>query len=318
MRPPNTASQPALELPPLSFGALQLHSIPEEDPVQPGPTGATATAATASSDSSSPAAEDFCRSFHSASPTARTLLKSFTGPRAEWFSVPPEPDVPLIQSLSDIVRWIAENHVVRSLARPLVVDIAGNVAEGIMQLYSTPWLVSSDLGRHVRYFRCHSGAAEAGVQLSGPYFSVLIERGTTQAEPRRNRGRPNRVAATRFTDVRNELLFNLGVLLLEVGFGKPWEELKRDVNDAERVSNIAGASNTELVGVSNYQAAEKLALLVVRPMGPVYSRVVRKCIGCDFGLGETDLDSEDLQCRFVEHVISALKKLRQDMEDMGP
>ena len=50
-----------------------------------------------------------------------------------------------------------------------------------------------------------------------------------------------------FTSARNKLLFNFGILLLEIGFGQPWHVLKKSV--------VVMATGEQL---SNYRTAEKL------------------------------------------------------------
>ena len=61
-----------------------------------------------------------------------------------------------------------------------------------------------------------------------------------------------------FTEARNELLFNFGILLLEIGYGRPWHELKQSM---AKPPTAAGEK------LSDYRAAEKLAQLLVNQMG---------------------------------------------------
>jgi len=49
-------------------------------------------------------------------------------------------------------------------------------------------------------------------------------------------------------------------------------------------------------------------------MGLTYHKIIKRCLGCDFGQGETDLDNEDLQRRFLEDVVSELQQLREHMK----
>jgi hypothetical protein len=276
---------------------------------------------TANSTSDLSLVDDFCKKFHEAMTDCmgRSLLGSWKGPHAQWFCVPPAPQTALgtSQSLSDIIRWIAEEPVLRSLPRPLLVELAGNVAEGIMQFYSTPWLAPTNLGQNVRYFNPAESSATA-VQLKGPYFMAQLEsaqakgkmRPTStgllpvdEAAPRHRDAR-----AADFTEARNKLLFNFGILLLEIGYGRPWHELKQSV---AKTPTAAGER------LSDYWAAEKLAQLLVNQMGLTYPKIIKKCLGCDFGLGETDLDNEDLQRRFLEDVVSGLQQLREHMREMN-
>ena len=99
---------------------------------------------------------------------------------------------------------------------------------------------------------------------------------------------------------RNEGLFRLGIVLLEVGFATPWSTLRTNV-----LKTIPDKNATD------YFIADKLARLLVNSMGPNYPKIIRKCLGCDFGLGETDLASEELQERFLLEVVVALKGLAE-------
>ncbi len=64
--------------------------------------------------------------------------------------------------------------MLRSLPCQLLVELASNVAEGIMQFYSTPWLIPADLGQNIRYFH-PAGSETTGIQLQGPYFMVRLD-----------------------------------------------------------------------------------------------------------------------------------------------
>jgi len=266
---------------------------------------------TANSTSDLSLVDDFCKKFHEAMTDCMglSLLGSWKGLHAQWFCVPSAPQTALgtSQSLSDIIRWIAEEPVLRSLPRPLLVELAGNVAEGIMQFYSTPWLAPTNLGQNVRYFNPTESSATA-VQLKGPYFMARLECARAKGKMRPTSTGPLPVdEAADFTGARNKLLFNFGILLLEIGYGRPWHELKQCV-----------AKTPTAVGekLSDYRAAEKLAQLLVNQMGLTYPKIIKKCLGCDFGLGETDLDNEDLQRRFLEDVVSGLQQLREHMREM--
>jgi hypothetical protein len=276
---------------------------------------------TANSTSDLSLVDDFCKKLHETmiDCMGRSLLGSWKGPHAQWFCVPTPPQTALgtSQSLSDIIQWIAEEPVLRSLPRPLLVELAGNVAEGIMQFYSTPWLAPTDLGQNVRYFNPAESSTSA-VQLKGPYFMARLDSAQAKGKmcPTSTGPLPVDEAAPRyldarvadFTEARNKLLFNFGILLLEIGYGRPWHELK------QRVAKIPTAAGERL---SDYRDAEKLAQLLVNQMGLTYPKIIKKCLRCDFGLGETDLDNEDLQRRFLEDVVSGLQQLREHMRGMN-
>lgn len=291
---------------------------------------------------------DICKSLHEAMTvhSSRSLIGTWRNPvfgSAEWFCVPSVSDAQTTaagvvggasQSLSDIIAWIAEDPVFRALPRPSLFQLAGAVAEGIMQFYSTPWLpqdaaLAPDLGRSVRYFHPALAVAVADTDdLQGPYFMSRLEQPAAAAA----RGKAPlravadnssgsvvvggsvecRSGAVDFSEARNKLLFNFGILLLEIGYGMPWADLRKRAVAKAATTNPPDAAG----GVSDYKVAEKLAQQLVRHMGPAYPRIVRKCLGCDFGLGETDLDNEDLQRRFLEDVVTGLRTLREDLRRM--
>lgn len=290
---------------------------------------------------------DICKSLHEAMTvhSSRSLIGTWRNPvfgSAEWFWVPSDVQTTATsagmggasQSLSDIVAWIAEDPVFRALPRPSLFQLAGAVAEGIMQFYSTPWLpqgaaLAPDLGGSVRYFHPALAVAAADTDdLQGPYFMSRLEQPAADAAkgkaPLRALADESsgtvvvggsvecRSGAVDFSEARNKLLFNFGILLLEIGYGLPWADLRKRAVAKAATTNPPDAAG----GVSDYKVAEKLAQQLVRHMGPAYPRIVRKCLGCDFGLGETDLDNEDLQRRFLEDVVAGLRTLREDLRRM--
>lgn len=113
--------------------------------------------------------------------------------------------------------------------------------------------------------------------------------------------------------MRNKLLFNFGILLLEIGYGRPWHVLKQTAPRSQPATAAVRGAEQQL---SDYSVAEKLARLLIDQMGLAYHKIIRKCLGCDFGLGESGLDNEDLQRRFLEDVVLGLQHLRQQLGEM--
>lgn len=253
--------------------------------------------------------DDFCRRSETVARDCggRALLGSWQDPHAKWFCVPSTQQT-TSQSLSEMIRWIAEEPVLRSLPRPLLVELAGDVAEGLMEFYSTPWLAHTNLGHNVRYFNPAVESPAMASHLEGPYFVARVD--STETNPRPPSTNLLEARDAEFAEARNKLLFNFGILLLEIGFGQPWHQLKQSVMKSS-------ARTKEGSELSDYRVAEKLAQLLVRQMGLGYPKIIRKCLGCDFGLGETDLDNEDLQRRFVDDVVLGLQRLKEHMSEMN-
>lgn len=274
------------------------------------------TAAVPSPTPNPSAVVDFCRELRilTSDCIQRSLVATWELPRAQWFHIPEAAlqTQNASQSISDLIQWIAEKPVVRSLSRPASVEMASRIAEGIMQFYSTPWLVDSDLGQNVRYINSAPVPSDA-IELRGPYFAAEL-RGTRCAEHGRvgpailqdAEGEPGGIRHVAEA-ARNKLLFSFGILLLEITYGRPWSTLRESVTGWDMPPDRA---------IADYRAAEKLAHLLVNQMGSNFPRIVKKCLGCDFGLGETDLDNEDLQRHFVKDVVAGLERLESRMREM--
>lgn len=99
------------------------------------------------------------------------------------------------------------------------------------------------------------------------------------------------------TLIRNQLLFRLGVMLLEIAFQKPLDEMKETTDaDGQDDSN------------ADFWAADRLRHQVSACLAPRYAEVVRKCIHCDFGK-DFDLTATKLQEAFYQDVVCELKRL---------
>jgi hypothetical protein len=106
---------------------------------------------------------------------------------------------------------------------------------------------------------------------------------------------------------RNMVLFCLGITRLELGYSKPWSQLQKLA-----LENLPHETQTD------YHAAERLAQGpgLRNRMGPRFATIVRKCQGCDFGLGENDLSNEQLQGVFFMDVIVALREVGIGLMDL--
>ena len=114
--------------------------------------------------------------------------------------------------------------------------------------------------------------------------------------------------STNPTGARNPLLFALGIVLIEIGFSTPWQALRAE---GMRLSPEK----------LDYHIAERLCqVLLPRRMGLNYTRIVKKCIGCDFGLSDPEIDflrSETLRTAFLLDVVERLKGLNERTRTVG-
>ncbi|KAH7351164.1 hypothetical protein BKA65DRAFT_499904 [Rhexocercosporidium sp. MPI-PUGE-AT-0058] len=101
--------------------------------------------------------------------------------------------------------------------------------------------------------------------------------------------------------IRNPYLFSLGVVLIELAFQAPLRSLYK-------TQDLINGQANEL---SDYFVASRLSKTISSSLGPMYGKVVRKCLGCDFGQGTSDLCDEKLQAAVCQDVVCELERLEQ-------
>ncbi|RDW57644.1 hypothetical protein BP6252_13726 [Coleophoma cylindrospora] len=251
--------------------------------------------------------QDVCEHFqlyqkHSHQPTCLGYLNNSCIQR---FYQPPLEKYPTgkPKSLEDIIIWVSEDPI-RILPRSIMIQLAASLAAAILQYHSTPWLSELWRSKDIVFFGLDDFHLESEKHpLLHPHLNVeftrLKELGTSQIKDEAASTAIEVQQPTAY-GARNEVLFHLGVVLLEIGFATPWVTLR--ANMLKTLPNKAA---------SDYAIADKLACSLVNSMGPTYSRIIRKCLGCDFGLGETNLESEELQGKFLLDVVVTLKHLEE-------
>jgi hypothetical protein len=101
---------------------------------------------------------------------------------------------------------------------------------------------------------------------------------------------------------RNELLFNLGVILLELGYDAPLQYLSSP-------EDIKGG-DTDASWYTDFITARRLGNCAARELDARYGRLAKKCLECDFGVGN-DLNSLELQSTILKDVVNELDKCIQ-------
>ncbi|KAF5004499.1 hypothetical protein FDECE_9011 [Fusarium decemcellulare] len=211
-------------------------------------------------------------------------------------------------SLAEMISWIVEDDLY--LPRSARADIASSLACAVLQYHSTPWLPETWQSSHVRFFGIKDWLDDSSnLSLRSPYFKVEFSKADIKGkEKAANNCLPaNHQYAVVKEAVRNEVLFSFGLVLLELGYSKPWNSLRSRV-----------LSKLPLTKQVDYHAAEKLAQSpqLRDQMGPRYSTIIRKCLGCDFGLGENDLENEELQGTFLVDVVNALQEAAGGLREL--
>ncbi len=171
--------------------------------------------------------------------------------------------------------------------------LARQLSTAVLQFRSTPWLANSWNSNEILLSTSEPSSTTTNditmTNFHEPFVSACIR--NPYDTPACSSTLPSR------TLIRNQLLFRLGVMLLEIAFQKPLDEMKETADtDGQDDSN------------ADFWAADRLRHQVSACLAPRYAEVVRKCIHCDFGKG-FDLTATKLQEVFYQDVICELKRL---------
>jgi hypothetical protein len=171
--------------------------------------------------------------------------------------------------------------------------LARQLSTAVLQFRSTPWLANPWNSNEILVSTSEPSSTTTNdttmTKFHEPFVSAYIR--NPYDTPARSNTLPSR------TLIRNQLLFRLGVMLLEIAFQKPLDEMKETTDtDGQDDSN------------ADFWAADRLRHQVSACLAPRYAEVVRKCIHCDFGK-DFDLTATKLQEAFYQDVVCELKRL---------
>ena len=164
------------------------------------------------------------------------------------------------------------------LTRKFRLKLATTLASTALQLQTTPWLNSSWDSNDVLF---HTGIA------TDPYITKGFNSEANQPEDNVKPAGPN--------PVRNESIFNLGVLLLELCLGKPLDHFRTPED-----SSI----------FTEFCIAKRLAENLAEEASSGYADAVTACIYCDFGREVKDhsLDNDAFRQAVYDYVVTPLEE----------
>jgi len=115
---------------------------------------------------------------------------------------------------------------------------------------------------------------------------------------------PTNVVASRMAHlIRSEVLFALGLTLIELCFGQTLADMQvpEDVHPSNEAS-------------TNFETGHRLLDYVYDESGTRYGDVVRRCLSCPFDVRDASLDNDDFQALVFEHIVTPLTDDLKDFE----
>jgi hypothetical protein len=101
--------------------------------------------------------------------------------------------------------------------------------------------------------------------------------------------------------IKNRPLFALGIMLIELWYGKSLNELHEEADGPQ------SDANAQVDFLTRFNTADRLADELADDAGKKYSDAVGRCVRCDFRLRTNSLEHVELQRAVFQGVVSQLK-----------
>ena len=189
------------------------------------------------------------------------------------------------KSLGDLLSRSGQRSATAPLSKKDCLQIAVTLASSVLQLEGTLWLKSHWSSTDI--FFHEKGNQTSHLSYLYPHLSwkrCMTDINTVPFDP----------LFSRSFGIRSEVLFALGLTLIELCFGKRLADL-RELEDGDPDDPA-----------STVRMAERLCDLVYYAMGPSYGDAVRRCLYQPFDVRQMNLDNEELQQKVFEGVVVPL------------
>lgn len=199
-----------------------------------------------------------------------------------------------IKSLEDALN--AARAYSSNIGLPEKFRTAQSLALAVLHFRSTPWLNQHWQSQDVVFFGVEDFSKHP---LNRPFLRTRVITQVALASNRASTPPQGEAASTirHHTPVRNQTLFNLGVMLLELAYDSPLQHLQIPQDDQGDSYPL-------------YWTAKRLAEDVRRRFGDRYADVVKILLFCGFGAA-TDLDDPKLESMYFSEVVQKLRKMTE-------
>jgi hypothetical protein len=173
-------------------------------------------------------------------------------------------------------------HQAKKMAPRQKCTLALTLASSVLQLHDTPWLPRTWSTKDILFLENSDG---------GTIPSQFYASQTFTSESQSN-------AAVKHRRVfKNEVVFTLGVALLELAYGSSILSLKEpeDLNDDGKVDSM-----------TEFSIASRLARELIKYESENYARAVFRCVNCTFDTFASDFDDKEFREAFYQAVVVPL------------
>lgn len=197
---------------------------------------------------------------------------------------PPDPNLLSISSLQNILRD-------PKFTKQARLRLAVTLASSVLQLHNTPWIERSLEKENIFFLQRSTNPT-----YDDPFICRTVDK-THQANPSGSMpGLMSRI-------IRNQTLYSLGVLLIEIWYGKTLDELHLPEDGPLHTQD------TPQQAIARWNTADRLLNDLYDEAGAKYTEAVRRCIRCDFADGlASDLDNVNFQNAVYQGVVFQLKE----------
>lgn len=189
---------------------------------------------------------------------------------------------------------VAKAHEIEFTRRERV-QLSTFLAQAVLRFHSTPWLPQQWRSRDVVFYGINDLSED---RLLSPYLKARVCTSSTPAPQALVVAAAAASTSPSQSPIRNQLLFDLGVMLVEIAYGAPLQELKAEDDDRGDPFTL-------------YHTATRLCSQLNQKCGPAYEAAARVCLRGTLG-GSCDLHNSRALENFYVEVVQRLKVMKDD------
>jgi len=177
---------------------------------------------------------------------------------------------------------------IAELSRKHRLEIAAAAAWAALYLCDTPWLGADWGGKDdMQIFLRTEGPIHRSAAVRAVYPSishVFKSASASSSQDSAIRNVPPAAAAASFQSgqIRNRVLFTLGILLLELGLGKTFEHIRQKAGRQARDDGGPSPPEVPAAPLGDYEIATGLIDKVHLREGAMYGDALQRCLRCEF------------------------------------